>query len=129
MSQQVPYLYVASSKIHDRGVFCARLIPEGSIIEICPVLFIPPKDMEMIKKTTLFDYYFAWGEDDKSGAIALGYGSIYNHSHRPNAKYLVDYEELCIKIYAIKDIEAGEEITFNYNGDPKDQSKVWFEKR
>ena len=57
MSQQVPHLYVASSEIHDRGVFCATLIPEGSIIEICPVIFIPEKDMNAIKETALFDYY------------------------------------------------------------------------
>jgi len=128
MSQQIPHLYVASSEIHERGVFCSTLIPEGSIIEICPVIFIPEKDMDAIKKTALFDYYFIWEEDEKSGAIALGYGSIYNHQNNPNAKYLVDFEEFSIKIYALKDIESGEEITFNYNGDPADQSKVWFEK-
>jgi len=128
MSQQVPYLYVASSEIHDRGMFCPTAIPEGSIIEICPVIFIPENDMVAIKETVLFDYYFIWGEDEKSGAIALGYGSIYNHNNNPNARYLVDFEEFVIKIYAIKDIEPGEEITFNYNGEPADQSKVWFEK-
>lgn len=127
MSQQVPHLYVASSEIHDRGMFCATFIPEGSIIEICPVIFVPAGEMKTLKKTSLFDYYFLWGEDEKSGAIALGYGSIYNHSYQPNARYYVDFKALTIEIFAIKDIEAGEEITFNYNGDPEDQSKVWFE--
>ena len=128
MSQQIPYLYIAASDIHDRGVFCATSIPEGSIIEICPVLKLPPEDMELLKKTTLYNYYFIWEEDEKSGGIALGYGSIYNHSYQPNARYLVDFEALTLEIFAIRDIEAGEEITFNYNGDPDDQSKVWFEK-
>jgi uncharacterized protein len=128
MSQQIPHLYVASSELHDRGVFCATLIPEGSIIEICPVIFISADDLEILKKTILFDYYFIWGEDEKSGAIALGYGSVYNHHSNPNARYFVDFEALTLEIYAIKDIEAGEEITFNYNGDPEDQSEVWFEK-
>ncbi len=127
MSQQVPHLYVAFSELHDRGVFCATFIPEGSIIEICPVLFIPESDMENLKKTVLFDYYFMWGEDEKSGALALGYGSIYNHDYHPNARYYVDFEALTLEIYAIRDIDAGEEITFNYNGNPEDQSKIWFD--
>ncbi len=128
MSQQIPYLYIASSDLHERGVFCATFIPEGSIIEICPVIFIPSADMEHLKKTVLYDYYFIWGEDEKSGGIALGYGSVYNHAYQPNARYYVDFETLSLEIYAIRDIEPGEEITINYNGEPEDQSKVWFEK-
>lgn len=128
MSQQIPYLYVGPSDIHDRGVFCATSISEGSIIEICPVILIPQEDMDLLRMTVLYNYYFIWGEDEKDGAIALGYGSVYNHAYQPNARYYVDFETLTLEIYAIKDIEAGEEITFNYNGDPEDQSKVWFEK-
>ena len=127
MSQQIPNLYVGPSEIHDRGMFCATFIPEGSIIEICPVIYVPAKDMEKVKQTSLYDFYFIWGEDEKSGAIALGYGSIYNHSYQPNARYYVDFEALTLEIFAIKDIQPGEEITFNYNGTPEDQSKVWFE--
>ena len=127
MSQQIPHLYVAPSEIHDRGMFCGIFIPEGSIIEICPVILIPPRDMKNLKKTSLYDYYFIWEEDEKSGAIALGYGSMYNHAYQPNSRYYVDYEGLTLEIHAIKDIKAGQEITFNYNGEPDDQSKVWFE--
>lgn len=83
--------------------------------------------MKNLKKTSLYDYYFIWEEDEKSGAIALGYGSMYNHAYQPNSRYYVDYEGLTLEIHAIKDIKAGQEITFNYNGEPDDQSKVWFE--
>ena len=72
MSQQIPHLYVASSELHDRGVFCATFIPEGSIIEICPVLFIPESDMENLKKTALYDYYFMWREDEKKRSYCFG---------------------------------------------------------
>lgn len=127
MTQRIPQLYIAPSNIHDRGVFTLAAIPKGSIIEICPVLLIPPEDMEILKQTSLYDYYWAWEEDEQSGAIALGYGSIYNHSYTPNSRYLADFSGLKLEIHTIKDIEAGEEITFNYNGEPDDQTKVWFD--
>jgi SET domain-containing protein len=58
-------------------------------------------------------------------AVALGYGSLYNHSYTPNARY--DDESPQIKIFtAIREIAAGEEITINYNGEPSDESPVWF---
>lgn len=127
MSQHIPDLFVAASNISGRGVFCGRDIPEGSLIEICPVIRIPAKDMNHMKATTLYDYYFEWGESDLEGAIALGSGSIYNHSTTPNAKYLADYENDELQIIAIKNIEAGTEITFNYHGTPNQKGKVWFE--
>jgi len=128
MSQRIPALFVAESATHGRGVFCGTDISEGSLIEICPVLTVSPEDMNLLKRTSLYDYYFEWNEDAKSGAIALGFGSIYNHSTNPNARYLVDYENDDMQVIALRDIPVGEEICFNYNGDPKDKKKVWFEK-
>ncbi len=127
MSQHIPDLYVAQSEISGRGVFCGRDIPEGSLIEICQVIRIPAKDMANLKSTVLYDYYFEWGESDQEGAIALGSGSIYNHSTSPNAKYLADYENDELQVISIKAIEAGTEITFNYHGTPDQKGKVWFE--
>ena len=128
MSQRIPDIYVAASDISGRGVFCASDIPKGSLIEICPVLRLTALDVVRIKSTTIYDYYFEWGENFDEGGLAMGYGSIYNHSIHPNARYLADYEHDELKIIAIKDISAGTEITFNYNGDPEEKGKVWFEK-
>lgn len=129
MSQRIPSLYINTSDLDDRGVFNAEAIPKDSILEICPVLVIPEDEMELIKATLLYNYYFDWKEEEKSGAIALGYGSIYNHSYHPNAEYRPDYNSRTLAFYAIKDIEAGEEITINYNGDPENQEKVWFDQK
>ena len=127
MSQRIPHLYIAPSTIDDRGVFSSQLVPKGSIIEICAVIVIPRDEMNHLKKTTLYNYYFDWDEESQSGAIALGYGSLYNHSYHPNTEYVLDYDTNTLEFHALKDIEAGEEITINYNGDPDDQEKVWFE--
>lgn len=127
MTQRVSHLYIASSAINDRGVFTSQDIPKDSLLEICPVIVIPEEEMDLIKHSVLYNYYFDWAAENQ-GAIALGYGSIYNHSYTPNAEYREDYEGRQLMLYAIKDIAAGDEITINYNGDPEDQEPVWFDK-
>lgn len=125
--QRIPSLYFAPSGQIGRGVFTSAIIPEGSLIEICPVIIIPAHEVDIIHHTELHDYYFIWGEDDDQAAIALGYGSLYNHSYKPNANFTLNLDDLTIEIIAIKDIEAGEEITFNYHGDPDAEDEVWFD--
>ena len=77
-----------------------------------------------MEKTSLANYYYNWG--DKGAAIALGYGSLYNHSYCPNAMYVKHYGELLIDYLALHDIPTGAEITINYNGHPSSQQPLWF---
>jgi SET domain-containing protein len=70
------------------------------------------------------DYVFIWGK--KTVAIALGYGSLYNHSYSPNARYY-DGPGRTKVFMALRTIRAGEEILVNYNGDPKSREKVEFD--
>lgn len=98
--QRIPSIYYGPSPVSGRGVFTYSDIPEGSILEICPVIVIPKEQFKQIHTSVLHDYYFLWGETEEQCAIALGYGSLYNHSHEPNAKYLVDYEEKYIQFIA-----------------------------
>lgn len=97
------------------------------MIEICPVIVLPEEELSIIHNTKLHDYYFLWGDEQQQCAIVLGFGSIYNHSYQPNARYLLDYEQLTVDFYAVKDIGAGEEITTNYNGESHIQTAVWFD--
>lgn len=124
--QRVASLYIASSDDRGRGVFTASPIHEGDIIEVCPVIVIPKRELPIIHKTILHDYYFLWGDKLDDCAIALGYGSMYNHELNPNANFILDLENMTIDIEAIQDIAAGEEITLNYHGEPGDESEVWF---
>lgn len=107
-------------------MFTAEDIHAGDAIEVCPVIVIPRRELPVIHKTILHDYYFLWGEELEECAIALGYGSLYNHELHPNANFILDLENLTIDIEAIRDIKAGEEITLNYHGEPGDESAVWF---
>jgi hypothetical protein len=127
MAQRIPSLFIAESELGGRGVFTAEPLEAGSLIEVCPVIVLPEKDLPAIHGSGLHDYYFLWEEDQKKCAIALGYGSLYNHSYQPNARYDADYEGRTLDFYTLEDIEAGSEITVNYNGEPEVQTPVWFD--
>lgn len=125
--QRIPGIYFAYSNFGGRGVFSSEDISKGSLIEICPVIVLPKEELPVIHKTRLHDYYFLWGVKQDMCAIALGYGSLYNHTIDSNAHYELNVADDTIEIVAVKDIKAGEEITVNYNGEPGDDKAVWFE--
>ena len=114
--QQSDLVEIRYTKGKGRGVFARSDIRRGTVIERVPVVVVTWSDID---SSELADYAFAWTET--KAAIALGYGSLYNHSFKPNARY--DDVGRQTKVYtAIKNIKAGEEITINYNGDPKDRT-------
>lgn len=112
-------VYVDDSRLPDagRGVFAKEEIQEGALIEQCPVVALTdPKDRDRLRKTGLVNYYFLWGDRRDHAAICLGWGSVYNHSFEPNARYEKVMEDGRMDFYALRDIKAGEEILVNYNG-------------
>jgi uncharacterized protein len=129
MSLHSQAIYVAPSPLGGRGVFTSKKIYKDDVIEVCPVIVMKVGDIELLDKTTLYDYYFLWEDEEndlKTCAIALGLGSMYNHTAPSNADYQMDTEHDTIDIIAVRNIEAGEEITINYHGDPNDSSPTWF---
>jgi SET domain-containing protein len=107
-----------------RGVFARRPIRKGEVIERVPVLVMSAEEyVGGVDQSPLAGYVFAWGEGQI--ALALGYGSLYNHSFKPNARYQ-DVPPRTKQFVALRDIGAGEEVTVNYNGTPKSRAKVWF---
>jgi SET domain-containing protein len=109
-----------------RAMFACRKFLKGELIERAPVIPINQRQWPSAGKTILSDYAFDWGEHDEHAAIALGYVSIYNHSYGPNAQLEELLDELMMEVVAIRDIQPGEEITINYNGDPESQDPLWF---
>ncbi len=121
---QTDAIEVKQSKGKGRGVFARRLICNGEVIERVPVLVLPIGESRTASgPTPMSDYCFDWGRG--TVAVALGYGSLYNHSYQPNARY--DDGSGQTKVFmAIRDIAQGEEIVVNYNGEPGDKTPVWF---
>jgi len=120
-------IYIDTSKTPDagRGVFAKERIEKGELIEQCPVVALEdPKDRDRLRKTGLVNYYFLWGETRTYAAICLGWGSVYNHSFEPNARYEKAMEDRRMDFYALRDIEPGEEILVNYNGAPENKTPL-----
>lgn len=112
-----------------RGVFCNQLIGKDEIFETCPVLVIPAADYETVKASRLVDYFFTFNKEENTLALALGFGSLYNHTVYSNAAYTLDKESKTITYYALEDIPAGKEICINYAGEHGKEFKEWFESR
>ena len=124
--QMLSSLYIAESPLGGRGVFTSTKIDQGELIEVSPVLVLHKGDRSHLDNTALYNYYFIWGENDETCGIALGYGSLYNHSYSPNAEYEPDYQANQLSFYAFKNIDAGSEITVNYSGQPEGRLPLWF---
>jgi SET domain-containing protein len=113
-----------SPTCNGRGVFAKCDISPERIIEYCPVIEISAEHVPKLMMTNAVDYYFMWGDNLSAGAIALGYGSLYNHSYHSNATFCRKLKDKTIEIKAIRNIKKGEEITINYNGDPDDTTPL-----
>lgn len=110
-----------------RGVFALKDFKEGDIIESAPVLIFTPKERKHLEKTLLNYYIYPW-RSTRGASLALGFGSIYNHSFSPNADWKQNFRTQSMVYRAIKNIKKGEEITVNYNGEPDDNTPIdWFE--
>jgi uncharacterized protein len=115
------------SKLKERGVVALKDFKTGEIIESAPVINITAKERKHLEKTILAYYMYPW-RSTRSGAVALGYGSIYNHSFNPNADWKQNFKTNAMVYRAIKPIKKGEEILINYNGEPDDMKEIdWFE--
>lgn len=122
-----PFLVVAPSGKSGRGIFTTRSIPENTIVEISPVIELNTAERATIETTRLSSYIFEWGKTRKKGCVALGYVSLYNHDYTANCDYEMDFEHNLITIRTVRRIKKGEELFINYNADPNDKTKVWFD--
>ena len=126
LARKEDHLFVKDSSIHGRGVFTSRPIPRGKIIELAPLIVLNEQDSSLIKESSLYSYYFLHGRRAEICVVGLGYASLYNHQYPANAKYKFRLSKNQMEFSAFRDIEAGEEITINYNGTPDDPSPVQF---
>ena len=116
--QETEKIYeVRTSEISGDGLFAAKPISKGTkIVEYVGEVVskeegIKRDDESM--KTTGKTYIFQLDkEHDIDGGVDYNDAKYANHSCDPNAKFV--YEDRHIWIVAIKDIQPGDEITFNY---------------
>ncbi len=109
-----------------RGIVAGRRFAEGEVIERAPVLVISAADWRLVQDTVVSKYCFSWGRELKDAALALGRCSLFNHSYKANAYAQPYAKERVMEFLAFRDIDEGEEITINYNGEPDAAGAVGF---
>ena len=105
-------LLLRSSKIHDAGCYTTTAIKTGErIVEYTgPRITIEEADERYVdcERTYLFGL-----TDNKHVIDGNGIAAFINHSCDPNCE--ADEFDGRVWILAIRDIEAGEELTYDYN--------------
>lgn len=134
MHLKPPHVYVKNTGTpKGLGVFAGRAFAAGEAVEECPVLLFK-KPYEVLHKE-LKNYVFHWPVPEGAAAtqaLALGYGSLYNHANPSNMRYETDVETRVMRLVAVRDITEGEELTINYNADggaPESEDEWWFEEK
>lgn len=121
-------IYIKDSGVApgERGVFAKTDIKKGDVIETCPTIEFPEDDSSSFKEGHLVTYTFYLGKNKDQATILLGFGSIYNHSHTPNAIY--KRKDTNVNFIASKNIKKDEEILVNYlQGNKNINNPLWFE--
>lgn len=109
-------LIVKDTPDRGRGVFAAKDYMAGELIHIAPVIPLKGDDAELIQLTSLSHYVFNWGDDS---CVALGLGSLFNHSDQNNAAWRCDFQAKALVFYATSSITSGEEICTDYGYTPQ----------
>lgn len=108
-------VFAAESPIHGRGVFAAKPIPAGTrILEYTGEKISLDESLRRCEAGN--EYIFQI--DDRhaiDGSGAENIARLINHSCLPNCEALI--EDGRVFIIALRDIAAGEELTFNYGYD------------
>ncbi len=115
-------LVVRYSHGRGRGVFSTRTYAAGETVEVAPVIAIEPENQHLLVGTVLNSYVFGWRD---SVAIALGFGSIYNHSWHPNLEYRKRFDEGVIEFVTLRSIAVGEELMTNYASSNPHEAGLW----
>jgi uncharacterized protein len=103
------------SRIHGHGGFAKTAIREGTrIVEYVGERI--SKDESLRRCQDSNEYIFALNaEQDLDGNVPWNLARFLNHSCTPNCEAVMEHER--IWIVARRDIQPGEEVTFNYGYD------------
>lgn len=102
---------IKKDPVKGRGVYASEKISKGEVIEVCELILVDLKNISGILER--YAYYY----NSKKAAIALGNGSLFNHSKKANADFTLNHKQRRLYIRAKKTINPGEEITINYRYD------------
>ncbi len=105
-------LIVRSSAIHAAGVFTLERIPSGTLIAEYTGTRMKHDDADTLYSERPYTYLFGVG-DGTYVVDGFSMAMYLNHSCAPNCETEEDEEEV-VWIRAIRDIEPGEELVYDY---------------
>jgi SET domain-containing protein len=106
-------LIIRSSSIHAAGCYTTRAIKKGTrVVEYDGPRFAKDEADERYKDRDI-TYLFSCGEDKTTVIDGFGTAMFINHSCDPNCES--ENHEGRIYVVAIRNIAAGEELTYEYN--------------
>jgi SET domain-containing protein len=100
-----------------RGVVTTRAIKKDTVVEAGAVIRMKKAD-RLDRSSVLSNYPFEWDDKPYIQAFSVGWAGLLNHSDKPNCKIEADIEGQVLEITTIRDVEAGEELCWNYGIDP-----------
>lgn len=107
-------IYVAPSKVPNAGygVYANKDFKKGEVIERSPFL-----EVETPYNNELMHYVFQSHLNHDKSIVVFGYGSIYNHSLKPNVGYTISNKLPSDRLFtytALKNIKKGDELFISY---------------
>lgn len=115
---------VKMTKDMGRGVFAACNINKKIVVEISPCLKWNERDQDLTQNSFLRFYVFE-GKTKRDSVLALGVGSLFNHSKKANVKYKYDAKRNVIVFTATRKIYKGEQLFIDYGYDPVEELRRW----
>lgn len=105
-------LEVKITKNMGRGVFATKNIKKNTVVNISETLVVKKTDIR--SKSILFDYFYEL--DDDNFLLAIGFGSLLNHSKNPNIEFktIKKNKRFLLEYRSIRNIKKGEQILFDY---------------
>jgi hypothetical protein len=112
---------IAKSDIHGRGVFAVKDIPEGEIVERCPMVPLAFRS-RYHSDPQIYNYLYTQPicpcNDCKNHGfifyMILGYGMMYNHQDDANTTWRFDYTNMFADAISNRDIKTNDEIFVDY---------------
>jgi SET domain-containing protein len=121
-------LEVRKSPLQGMGVFALKRIRKGTpVIEYLGERITPDESDERYERLANPAHTFLFTVDDRLVVDATWKGNVaryINHSCEPNCESVIERRHIWIK--AIRTIEPGEELTYDYNLDlPGERPRGW----
>jgi SET domain-containing protein len=122
-------LYLKTVPGKGRGVYASEAILTRTLIHVSPVLIFPQDsslplsetsiDSQNREKEILSHYTYTWGPNEQ--ALALGLGSMFNHSRHNNVGFILNKSHQTISYVTLREVKVHDELCISYG------SNLWFD--